>query len=87
MMLKKNIEVASQLLAGLGGLREPTVIAAAFAENVDFEIPGDVGALPWIGRKVGRGVVESFIRDLRSLTEPVKFEVYDIRGCPLVRRK
>ena len=77
-MLEKNIEIASQFLAGLGERREPSAIAAAFAEDVDFEIPGDVGALPWIGRKLGRGAVASFIRDLRNLTEPVKFEVLDI---------
>ena len=34
--------------------------------------------LPFIGRKTGREAVAHFIRDLRSLTEPVKFDVQDI---------
>ena len=67
-----------QLLAGLGEGKERGVIASLFAENVVFEIPGDAGALPWIGRKTGREAVADFIRDLRSLTEPVKFDVQDI---------
>lgn len=43
-----------------------------------FEIQGHDGALPWIGRKTGRQAVADFIRDMRALTEPVRFEVEDI---------
>jgi uncharacterized protein len=73
-----NIGIAQQLLAGLGEGKEPGVIAVLFAENVVFEIPGDSDALPWIGRRMGRDAVADFIRDLRRLTEPVKFHVQDI---------
>ena len=75
---QENIGIAHQLLAGLGEGKEPGVIAALFGENVDFEIPGDAGALPWIGRRTGREAVADFIRGLRSMTEPVKFDVQDI---------
>jgi ketosteroid isomerase-like protein len=33
---------------------------------------------PGIGRKAGRSAVADFIRGLRSLTEPVKFDVQDV---------
>ena len=78
MSQQENIGIAHQLLAGLGEGREPGVIAALFGENVVFEIPGDAGALPWIGRRTGREVVADFIRGLRGMTEPVKFDVQDI---------
>jgi ketosteroid isomerase-like protein len=70
--------IARELLTGLGEGKEPAVIASLFGEDTVFEIPGDAGALPWIGRKTGREAVAGFIRDLRSLTEPVKFDVQDI---------
>jgi ketosteroid isomerase-like protein len=78
MSQEQNIGIARELLAALGEGKAPAVIAALFAENVVIEIPGDSGALPWIGRKTGREAVAGFIRDLRSLTEQVKFDVQDI---------
>jgi hypothetical protein len=78
MSQERNIGIASRLLAGLGEGKEPGVIAALFGEDVVFEIPGDAGVLPWIGRKTGREAVAGFIRDLRGLTEPIKFDVHDI---------
>ena len=74
-----NIALARQLLAGLGQGEEPERIAALFSESVVFEIPGDGEALPWIGQqRTGRKAVAEFIRGLRSLTDPVKFDVQDI---------
>jgi ketosteroid isomerase-like protein len=78
MSREENIDIAGQLLASLGEGKEPGVIAALFREDVVFEIPGDAAALPWIGRKTGREAVAGFIRGLRVMTEPVKFDVQDI---------
>jgi uncharacterized protein len=75
---EQNIGIARELLAHLGEGREPGIIAALFSEKVVFEIPGDAGALPWIGRTTGRAAVADFIRGLRTLTEPVSFEVQDV---------
>jgi ketosteroid isomerase-like protein len=36
--------------------------------------------LPWIGHKTGRQAAADFFRDIRMLTEPVKFDVEDILG-------
>ena len=48
---KHNREIAEKLLAGMGQGEAPDSIAALFSDDVEFEIPGDNGALPWIGRK------------------------------------
>ena len=60
---------------GISGGRDPTEIAALFDADLVFEIQGDDGVLPWIGRKTGRQAVADFIRDIRTLTEPVTFDV------------
>jgi ketosteroid isomerase-like protein len=75
-----NIIMAQQLLSGIGEGKSPDTLATMFAEDLRFEIQGDDGVLPWIGRKTGRQAVANFFRDIRLLTEPVKFEVEDILG-------
>ena len=73
-----NLALARRLLDGIANGHDPDEIAALFAPDVLFEIPGDDGVLPWIGRSTGRSAVSSFLRDQRALTEPVSFEVEDI---------
>ena len=63
-----NIAIAKKLLEGIGSGRDPAEIAALFDANLRFEIQGDDGVLPWIGRKTGRQAVADFIRDNRALT-------------------
>jgi ketosteroid isomerase-like protein len=73
-----NIAIARKLLEGIGSGRDPGEIAALFDADLVFEIQGDDGVLPWIGRTTGRQAVADFIRDIRALTEPVSFDVEDI---------
>jgi uncharacterized protein len=75
---QQNVAIAQKLLEGIGGGKDPAGIASLFDANVLFEIQGDDGVLPWIGRKTGRQAVADFVRDIRALTEPVKFDVEDI---------
>lgn len=75
-----NIAIAQQLLAGIGEGKSPDDIAAMFGKTLSFEIQGDDGVLPWIGKKTGRQAAADFFREIRLLTEPVKFEVEDILG-------
>jgi ketosteroid isomerase-like protein len=77
-----NIIMAQQLLSGIGEGKSPDTLATMFAEDLRFEIQGDDGVLPWIGRKTGRQAAADFFREIRLLTEPVKFEVEDILGSP-----
>jgi uncharacterized protein len=47
----QTARIAQQLLSDIGSGAEPDEIAAWFSTDVQFEIPGDVKALPWIGRR------------------------------------
>jgi uncharacterized protein len=78
MTSQQNIAIARKVLEGIGSGQDPAKIAALFNTDLLFEIQGDVGALPWIGRRTGRSAMADFIRDLRALTEPVTFNVEDI---------
>ena len=78
MSYQQNVAIAQKLLEGIGGGKDPAEIATLFDANVLFEIQGDDGVLPWIGRKTGRQAAADFIRDIRALTEPVTFDVEDI---------
>jgi len=74
----QNITIAQKLLEGIGSGQNPVEIAALFDANLVFEIQGDDGVLPWIGHRNGRQAIADFIRDMRTLTEPVTFDVEDI---------
>ena len=80
MSYPKNIAIAQKLLEGIGGGHEPDMIATPFAPDLQFEIQGDDGVLPWVGRKTGRAALSDFIREIRVLTEPISFDVEDILG-------
>ena len=73
-----NMTIARRLLDGIASGHDPDEIAALFVPDVLFEIPGDEGVLPWIGRSTGRDAVASFLRNQRAMTEPVTFKVEDI---------
>jgi ketosteroid isomerase-like protein len=75
---QQNIAIAQNLLERIGSRQDPAEIAALFDADLVFEIQGDDGVLPWIGRKTGRQAVADFIRDIRALTEPITFVVEDI---------
>ncbi len=78
MSAQQNIDIARELLDGIANSRDPAEIAASFADDLSFEIQGDNGVLPWIGRKTGRVAMADFMRDIRDLTEPVAFDVEDV---------
>src|SRR5438477_6010169 len=78
MSQEQTVRLAQQLLNAIGSGEEPEEIAALFSVDVQFEVPGDVGALPWIGRTNGRSAASDFIRGTRRLIERVRFEVQGI---------
>ena len=78
MSIKETTRIAEEFLARMGSGATPDDVAALFSADLDFEIAGDVGALPWIGKKKGRKAVADFVHDLRNLVEPIRFEVHDI---------
>ena len=78
MSREQNIEIAKTLLEGMRSRRDPYEIAALFAEDLVFEIQGDAGVLPWVGRTTGRNAMADFVRDQRAMTEPLEFDVEDV---------
>jgi uncharacterized protein len=77
-MNRSNLEIAQNLLMQIGSGALPEAIAAEMDEAVVLEIPGDEGAMPWIGRRSGRRAVADFIADQRSLLTSNMFRVDDI---------
>jgi len=75
---QQNIAIAQKLLEGIRVGQDPAKIAALFDADLMFEIQGDDGVLPWIGRRTGRQAIADFIRDIRTLTEAAAFDVEDI---------
>ena len=56
----------------------PTGSPHCSVQMSNFEIAGDVGALPWIGRQTGRSAASDLIRDTRRLIEQRCFDVHDV---------
>lgn len=71
-------QIAQEFLSRLGSGAEPEKIAELFSPELDWNIPGDVSALPWIGKKTGHGAVRDFVSGMRELLEPLRFNVYDV---------
>src|SRR5258707_525815 len=79
-MKKENdtLHLAQEFLHRMGNGAEPGEIAKLFSENLEWEIAGDVGVLPWIGKKSGRAAITDFVNDSRAMIERISFEVHDI---------
>jgi ketosteroid isomerase-like protein len=54
---------------------EAEALAALLAEPVDWEIPGDLAAAPWLGRRTTRAGVADYLRLLRASVEPIGVEI------------
>jgi ketosteroid isomerase-like protein len=73
-----TLRLAQEFLHRMGTGAEPAEIAKLFSETLEWEIAGDTGVLPWIGRKSGRAAISDFVRDSRAMIERITFEVHDI---------
>ena len=45
-----TLHLAKKFLSRMGSGAEPAEIAKLFSENMEWEIAGDTGVLPWIGQ-------------------------------------
>ncbi|HYW14298.1 MAG TPA: nuclear transport factor 2 family protein [Longimicrobium sp.] len=57
------------------GAREPEPIAALFADEVDWFIPGNREAAPWVGRRGTRAEIAEFYRMLFGAVTPLAVEM------------
>lgn len=78
-------EVAARYLERVGAFwaapGDPQALAAVvelFAEDVDWDIPGDLAGVPWIGPRRGREAAGAFFLELARRLEPRRFEVQRI---------
>ena len=78
--MKQNdtLHLAQEFLSRISSGAEPAEIAKLFSENMEWEIAGDTGVLPWISKKSGRAAITDFVNDSRAMIERISFEVHDI---------
>ena len=72
------IHLAREFLKRLQMRAAPAEIAELFSQTVEWEIAGDAGVLPWIGKKSGRKAVVDFLNDTGSMIERLGLEVQDV---------
>ena len=72
------IHLAREFLKRLQMRAAPAEIAELFSQTVEWEIAGDTGVLPWIGKKSGRKAVVDFLNDTGSMIERLGLEVQDV---------
>ncbi|MBO9738012.1 nuclear transport factor 2 family protein [Xanthomonas axonopodis pv. begoniae] len=78
MSMQNNLAIAQNFLEKIGSGASPETIGAMFSADLQWHIPGDPSALPWVGRRSGRGAVEAFVRDSSTMMERLRFEVHDL---------
>ena len=74
---KNTLHLTQEFLRLMGSGAEAPEIAKLFSENLEWKIAGDNGVLPWIGNKSGKSAIVDFVNGLRSMTEPITFDVND----------
>jgi hypothetical protein len=72
-----TLHLAQEFLGQMGSSAKPAAVAELFSENMEWDIAGDTGVLPWIGQKSGRAAVIDFINDSRAMIERVSFEMIE----------
>jgi len=78
MSWEETRRIAEELTRRLKAGASPNELAALCSADLDWNIPGDIGALPWIGQKTGREAFADFIRDTRNLLEPLALKIVEI---------
>lgn len=75
---QKNLLLAHQFLGKLGSNASAEEMAALCSHDLEWEVPGEPGALPWIGKKRGAAAMEDFVRDAQTLLTREKLDVQDL---------
>jgi ketosteroid isomerase-like protein len=78
MTTSTHLRLAEQFLGKLGGGASAEEIAALCAPDLEWNIPGDDGVLPWIGHKTGRSAIADFVRDTQTMIRRESLEVHDV---------
>ncbi|MGF6936026.1 ketosteroid isomerase-like protein [Paraburkholderia sp. UCT70] len=78
MNMQENIRLAQQFLEKIGSGASGVEIAALCTPDLDWNIPGDSGVLPWVGHKTGREAMSDFVRDTQTTIERVRLDIKDV---------
>jgi len=78
MTAQTNHRLAEQFLGKLGSGASAEEIAALCAPDLDWNIPGDTGVLPWVGHKTGSSAIAEFVRDTQTMIQRESLEIRDI---------
>lgn len=78
MTAQTNRLLAEQFLGKLGSGASAEEIAALCAPDLDWNIPGDTGVLPWVGHKTGSSAIAEFVRDTQTMIQRESLEIRDI---------
>jgi hypothetical protein len=70
-----TLRLVQEFLHLMGGGADATEIAKLFSEQLEWEIAGDTGALPWIGRKSGRAAITDFVSESRTMLASIRFDM------------
>lgn len=73
-----NLQLAQQFLAKLGANAGPDEMAALCTPDLAWNVPGDPGALPWIGKQRGAQALADFITHAQTLLTREKLDIQDI---------
>jgi hypothetical protein len=78
MTSQTNLRLAEQFLGKLGSGASAEEIAALCTPDLDWNIPGDDGVLPWVGHKTGSSAIAEFVRDTQTMIQRESLEVHDV---------
>jgi ketosteroid isomerase-like protein len=78
MSSQENLRLAQQFLEKMGSGASADEIAALCAPDLEWDIPGDSGVLPWVGHKTGREAISDFVRNTQSMIERVSLDIHDV---------
>ena len=78
MTSQDNLRLAQRFLDQLGTGAGPDEIAALCTPDLDWNIPGDSGVLPWVGHKTGSAAIADFVRDTQTMIQRESLEIHDV---------
>ena len=68
-------EVVHSFYSSVASGADPETIADLFSRDADWDIPGAVHLVTWIGQRKGRNGIIAFFRELRENIEPLTFTI------------
>jgi ketosteroid isomerase-like protein len=73
-----NLRLAQQFLEKIGAGASPDEMAALCVPDLDWNIPGETGVLPWLGHKRGNQAIADFVRDTQTMITRESLDIKDI---------